>query len=117
MPRPPLLARLARPHRARMTAGLPPGPDGPAAHAIYQVTPKVLGRRRATRAKPVRPAGRRLDCESARRQPENKPHGPDITARPASETMTVTLDFARMMALPGSAAPARRPPASCAPCS
>jgi len=66
----------------------------------YQVTPKVLGRRRATRAKPVRPAGRRLDCESARRQPENKPHGSDINRPAASETMTVTLDFADLWSEP-----------------
>jgi hypothetical protein len=45
--------------RRRMLTGLMP--------SSYQVTPKVLERRRATRAKPARPVGRRLDCGSARR--------------------------------------------------
>ena len=55
----------------------------------YQVTPKVLGRRRATQPMPVRPAGRQAVTESARRQPENQPHGSDVTAR-RSKTLTVT---------------------------
>jgi hypothetical protein len=37
MARPPRSPGSRGPHRARMTAGLPPGPDGPAAHAIYEV--------------------------------------------------------------------------------
>ena len=55
----------------------------------YQVAPKVLGRRRATQPMPVRPAGRQAVTESARRQPENQPHGSDVTAR-RSKTLTVT---------------------------
>ena len=54
----------------------------------YQVTPKVLGRRRATQPMRVRPAGRQAVSESARRQPENQPHGSDVTAR-RSKTLTV----------------------------
>jgi hypothetical protein len=33
------LAKHAQPNAERTTADLTPGPDGPAAHAIYQVTP------------------------------------------------------------------------------
>ena len=47
----------------------------------YQVTPKVLGRRRATEAMPVKPDGRRGTRESAHRQPENQPQRPDDTAQ------------------------------------
>ena len=47
----------------------------------YQVTPAVLGRRRATGALPVRPGSRRGSRESARRQPENQPDGSDVTAQ------------------------------------
>src|SRR5215213_3583397 len=47
----------------------------------YQVTPKVLGRRRATQALPVRPASRHSSLESARRQPENQPQPSDVTAQ------------------------------------
>jgi hypothetical protein len=54
----------------------------------YQVTPKVLGRRRATQPLQVRPAGRRAVSESARRQPENQPDGSDVTAQ-TQEKMTV----------------------------
>src|ERR1039458_9848509 len=37
------LARLARTTPRAAPAGLPPDPDGPAAHGIYQVTPAILG--------------------------------------------------------------------------
>src|SRR5215204_7644204 len=47
----------------------------------YQVTPEVLGRRRATQALPVRPASRHSSLESARRQPENQPQPSDVTAQ------------------------------------
>ena len=47
----------------------------------YQVTPKVLGRRRATKGIQARPTGRRDTLESARRQPENKPQRPDVSAQ------------------------------------
>ena len=53
------------------------------AHAIYQVTPAVLGRRRATQALPVRPSSRRRSRESARRQPKDLPVGSDVTAQTA----------------------------------
>src|ERR1039458_6612237 len=55
----------------------------------YQVTPAVLGRRRATQALPVRPSSRRSSRESARRQPENQPDRTDVTAQ-TPRTMTVT---------------------------
>jgi hypothetical protein len=55
----------------------------------YQVTPKVLGRRRATQAWPVRPGRRHRRLESARRQPENQPQRPDVTAHTRA-TLTVT---------------------------
>ena len=47
----------------------------------YQVTPAVLGRRRATQALPVRPSSRRSSRESARRPPENQPDKPDVAAK------------------------------------
>jgi hypothetical protein len=47
----------------------------------YQVTPKVLGRRRATQALSVRPASRHSSLESARRRPENQPQRSDVTAQ------------------------------------
>ena len=46
----------------------------------YQVTPVVLGRRRATRHPSVRPPGRQKVNESARRQPENQPERSDVAA-------------------------------------
>src|ERR1035438_4595582 len=55
----------------------------------YQVTPAVLGRRRATQALPVRPSSRRSSRESARRQPENQPDRSDVTVQ-TPRTMTVT---------------------------
>ena len=55
----------------------------------YQVTPKVLGRRRATQAWPVRPGRRHRRLESARRQPENQPQRPDVTAQTRA-TLPVT---------------------------
>jgi hypothetical protein len=62
-------------------------------HAPIRSRRRVLGRRRPTRAKPVRPAGRQGLSESARRQPEtNRTRGTPPSARP--RTMTVTLDFA-----------------------
>jgi hypothetical protein len=70
------LAKLAQPNATRTTAGLPPDPDGPAAHAIYQVTPAVLGRRRATQREPVRPPSvRQWQRESARRRPRTNSAG------------------------------------------
>jgi Resolvase, N terminal domain len=45
----------------------------------YQVTPAVLGRRRATQRKPVRPTGRQWQRESARRRPRTQPDQPDVT--------------------------------------
>jgi hypothetical protein len=63
----------------------------------YQATPKVLGRRRATRAKPARPdrstVGLRVSPPPAR---GHITAGSDVTA-PAPRTMTVTLDFARLL--------------------
>src|SRR6516165_652429 len=59
-------------------------PDRPPAHAIYQVTPAILGRRRATQHPPVRPVGRQKVNESARRQPEDLPAASDATARRAN---------------------------------
>jgi hypothetical protein len=47
----------------------------------YQVTPEILGRRRATQHPSVRPAGRQKVNGSARRQPEDLPATPDATAR------------------------------------
>ena len=52
----------------------------------YQVTPEVLGRRRATQRLLVRPVGRRSVQESARRQPENQPVGSDVTAQSANDS-------------------------------
>src|SRR5215204_1189480 len=66
----------------------------------YQVTPEVLGRRRATQALPVRPASRHSSLESARRQPENQPQPSDVTAQTrAIFPVTAVLTWA----------PARRP--------
>ena len=44
----------------------------------YQVTPVVLGRRRATRHPVGQTTGRQKVNESARRQPENQPNGSDV---------------------------------------
>ena len=50
-----LLALASRSQdNAQTRADLPPDPDGPA-HAIHQVTPAVLGRRRATQRTQIRP--------------------------------------------------------------
>ena len=46
----------------------------------YQVTPVVLGRRRATRHPVGQTTGRQKVNESARRQPGNQPERPDSTA-------------------------------------
>src|SRR5688500_18022309 len=60
----------------------------------YQVTAKVLGRRRATEGFPVRPARRRSTEESARRQPENQPQRSDVTAQTQGDSDSdSTLDF------------------------
>src|SRR5947207_15284941 len=53
---------------------------------FYQVTPAVLGRRRATQALPVRPSSRRNRQESARRQPEDLPVASDVTAQTAEHS-------------------------------
>jgi hypothetical protein len=47
-------------------------------HAPYQVTPAVLGRRRATQRKPVRPTVRQWQRVSPP-PPENPNHQPDVT--------------------------------------
>jgi hypothetical protein len=47
----------------------------------YQVTPAVLGRRRATQHRSVTPTGRQKVNESARRRPENQPQRSDVTAQ------------------------------------
>jgi hypothetical protein len=65
----------------------------------YQVTPEVLGRRRATQARPVRPGTRHRRLESARRQPENQPQRSDVTAQTRA-TLPVTgvcpsIEFSR----------------------
>ena len=66
----------------------------------YQATPKVLGRRRATRAKPARPdrstVGLRVSPPPAR---GHITAGSDVTA-PAPRTMTVTLDFTDLSSEP-----------------
>jgi hypothetical protein len=53
-----------------------------------QVTPKVLGRRRRQKLLWVRPTTTRT-LQSARRQPENQPHPPDVI-RFGPATMTLT---------------------------
>src|SRR5436309_15922603 len=66
---------------------------------FYQVTPVVLGRRRATQALPVRPSSRRNRQESARRQPEDLPLGSDVTAQTADHSDS---DNRRAAALAGN---------------
>src|SRR3712207_434651 len=61
----------------------------------YQVTPKVLGRRRATEASPVRPDRRRSTEESARRQPENQPQRSDVTAKTGASLTVTALPLSR----------------------
>ena len=56
---------------------------------FYQLTPAILGRRRATGALLVSPRRRRSSRESARRQPEHLPVGSDVTTQ-TQKTMTVT---------------------------
>src|ERR1019366_9688566 len=73
------LHALRRPNRARTEKGLQANPDGSPAHAIYQVTPVVLGRRRATRHSVSQTTSRQKVNESARRQPENQPERSDVT--------------------------------------
>src|ERR687895_276836 len=100
-PQAPWFERLRGPSAAlELRRSLHVRPDGATAHAIYQVTPKVLGRRRATQALPVRQGRRHRRLESARRQPENQPQRPDVTA-PTPATLTVTAV---------SADPPRTPP-------
>ena len=60
---------------------------------FYQVTPAVLGRRRATQALPVRPSSRRSSQESARRQPEDLPVRSDVTAQAITLTVTVVREM------------------------
>src|SRR5206468_4334823 len=48
----------------------------------YQVTPEILGRRRATQPPTVRLTARHQAQESARRRTEDLPVEPDATARP-----------------------------------
>jgi hypothetical protein len=55
----------------------------------YQVTPVILGRRRATEPKQVRPNGRLANRESARRRP--KPNQPAGRTEPPEETISLRL--------------------------
>ena len=57
---------------------------------FYQVTPKVLGRRRATQALPVRPKQSTQKSRVARRRPEDLPDGSDVTTQ-TPKTMTVRV--------------------------
>ena len=53
---------------------------------FYQVTPVVLGRRRATR--PASQTQQSTGRESARRQPEDLPDGSDVTDRRETQVLT-----------------------------
>jgi hypothetical protein len=57
----------------------------------YQVTPVILGRRRATEPKQVRPSSRQAKRESARRRPKAKPTGRTTPNRPQG-TISLRLE-------------------------
>ena len=74
----------------------------------YQVTPAILGRRRATEPKPVRPQVDRAQGESARRRPRTQPRQSDNTDRPSTIPLRSTGVHADEVAGTSSRAPNNR---------
>ncbi len=84
-PQAPRFQRPARPHAApELRRSLHARPDGSPAHAIYQVTPKVLWAATGDTAKAGQTPGRQSQRESARRRPRAKPTGRTSPIRPAA---------------------------------